>query len=343
MIKKISMEHGAGGYYSQELIKDIILKNISLRSSGLIGLDSLDDGSSIKINDRELIMTTDSHVIQPIFFDGGDIGKLSICGAINDLSVMGAKPLALSCSLVIPEGFNVDDLKKIIISMDNVLKEVNVPIITGDTKTIEAKNLSSIIINITGIGECKNPKRNSGLCVGDDIIITGDIADHGISLLIKRNGFNFNSNLISDVAPLWNMIKLILDFENEIKETVITSMKDPTRGGVASALNEMAENSNVGIIIKEEELPIKKQVIAACDMLGLDPLEIANEGKAIIGINPKYSKKVIEILKNTKYGKNAKIIGKVVDKYHKKVILESKFGTKRYIDTPIGDPIPRVC
>lgn len=344
MNNKISMEHGAGGFYSQELIKEIILKNISLKNSGSFGLDSLDDGASIINNsNKELIMTTDSHVIQPIFFDGGDIGKLSICGVINDLSVMGAKPLALSCSLIIPEGFDTEKLEKIIKSMDNISREVNVPIITGDTKTIEANSLNSILINMTGIGECERPIRNSGLCIDDDIIITGDIADHGISLLIKRNGFNFKSNLKSDVAPLWNMIKLILDYEKEINKNIITSMKDPTRGGVASALNEMAECSNVGIKIMEEELPIKKEVIAACDMLGLDPLEIANEGKAIIGVNPEYSHKVLEILKSTEYGKNSKIIGKVIDNNHKKVILESKFGTKRYIDIPIGDPIPRVC
>lgn len=353
MTKKniISMVHGSGGYQMQELIKNSILKNIDLKSAGSVSLDDLDDGSSILINNyindnkknMELIMTTDSHVIYPIFFPGGDIGRVAICGTVNDLAVMGAKPLALTCSLIIPEGFEIENLNRIMKSINDVSKDINVPIITGDTKTIEASSLNSIIINMTGLGICKKPIRNSGLEVGDKIIITGDIADHGISLLIKRQGFDFNTNLKSDVAPIWNMIEKILNFELDSKKRVISSMKDPTRGGLASALNEMAECSNVGIIIYESNLPIKKEVKTACEMLGLDPLEIANEGKAIIGVNTEYANDILNILKNTEFGKNSRIIGEVTEENKKKVILESEFGSQRYIDTPTGDPIPRVC
>ncbi len=345
--KKVCMEHGGGGHLMQKLIESTILKNLSLNKAGSVGLDSLDDGASINISciekSDELIMTTDSHVIDPIFFPGGDIGKISICGTINDLSMMGAKPLALSCSLIIPEGFNIDDLDKIMSSINEISKEVNVPIITGDTKTIEGNNLKSIVINMSGIGLSKRIIRNSGLKMKDKIIITGDIGDHGISILTKREGFEFKSKLKSDVAPLWNIVESILRYEKEMNIEVISSMKDPTRGGVASSLNEMSDRSNVGIKIYEEMLPIKKEVRSACEMLGLDPLEIANEGKAIIGVNSKFANEVLNIIKNTKYGKNAKIIGEVVSIDSKFVILESKYGSQRFIDIPTGDPIPRVC
>lgn len=347
-INKISMEHGAGGQQMQTLIKNIILNNLELKSAGTVDLDALDDGSSITIENKdtnkiELIMTTDSHVINPIFFHGGDIGKVAICGTINDLSVMGAKPLALSCSLIIPEGFEIEKLSKIMNSINKVSKEINVPIITGDTKTIEATNLNSIIINMTGIGICKQPIRNSELNVNDKIIITGDIADHGISLLTSREGFNFKSELKSDVAPLWNMIEDIINITDNNNRTVITSMKDPTRGGIAGVLNEMAEKSNVGIKIYENKLPIKIAVKTACEMLGLDPLEIANEGTALIGVKSEYSEQILNILRKTKYGFNAQIIGEVISENRKRVLLESEFGAIRYIDIPTGDPIPRVC
>lgn len=348
---KISMEHGAGGQQMQSLIGETILKNLTNTKAGSVGLDSLDDGATISL-DRdfingnpaaELVMTTDSHVVKPIFFPGGDIGKVAVCGAINDLTVMGAKPLAISSGMIIPEGFSITDLEKIVQSMNKSLEEIGVPLITGDTKTVEGTALDSIIINIAAIGICDSPVRDCGLQIGDKIIISGFIADHGMALLTKREGFEFNSDLESDTAPLWKMIEPVLSLKTESGDRAVTSMKDPTRGGVADSLNEMAQKSNVGVRIYEENLPIREAVFTSCEMLGLDPLEIANEGKAVIGVRSEYADEVLKLLKQHPYGKDAAIIGEVVAEKPGKVILVSELGSTRYVDVPTGDPIPRVC
>lgn len=345
------MEHGAGGQQMQSLIGEIILKNLTHTTAGTVGLDALDDGATIALDriflsenpSAELVMTTDSHVVKPIFFPGGDIGKVAVCGAINDLTVMGARPLAVSCGMIIPEGFNITDLEKVVQSMNAALNEIGVPLITGDTKTVEGTALDSIIINIAAVGLCDAPVRDCGLRLGDKIIISGYIADHGMALLTKREGFEFNSDLESDTAPLWKMIEPILDVKTENGERAVTAMKDPTRGGAADSLNEMAQKSKVGIRIYEEELPIRETVYVSCDMLGLDPLEIANEGKAVIGVRPECADRVLELLRQHPYGKDAAVIGEVVDEKPGKVILVSALGSTRYVDVPTGDPIPRVC
>jgi hydrogenase expression/formation protein HypE len=221
--------------------------------------------------------------------------------------------------------------------------EIGVPLITGDTKTVEGTALDSIVMNITAIGICDAPVRDSGLRTGDKIIVSGYIADHGIALLIKREGFEFHSNLISDTAPLWNMIKPVLSVQTEAGERAVTAMKDPTRGGVADSLNEMAQKSEVGIRIYEEKLPIREAVLTSCEMLGLDPLEIANEGKAVIGVRPECADAVLKLLQSHPYGKDAAIIGEVTEEKPGKVILVSEIGSTRYVDVPTGDPIPRVC
>lgn len=348
---RISMEHGAGGQQMQSLIGEIILKNLTNTKAGTVGLDALDDGATISLDraflsknpDAELVMTTDSHVVKPIFFPGGDIGKVAVCGAVNDLAVMGARPLAISSGMIIPEGFSITDLEKIVQSMNAALNEIGVPLITGDTKTVEGTALDSIIINIAAIGICDSPVLDRGLRFGDKIIISGYIADHGMALLTKREGFEFNSDLKSDTAPLWKMIEPVLAVKTADGKRAVTAMKDPTRGGVADSLNEMAKKSNVGIRIYEENLPIRETVYVSCEMLGLDPLEIANEGKAIIGVHPDCAEFVLELLKQHAYGKDAAVIGEVVDEKPGKVILVSALGSTRYIDMPTGDPIPRVC
>jgi len=346
----ITMEHGAGGESMQALIRDVILKNITRKSAGSVGLDCLDDGATIDIsnmnvgrNGAEIVVTTDSHVIKPIFFPDADIGRLAVSGTVNDLTMMGAAPLALTCAIIVPEGFDMDDLKRIIKSMDSTAQEVGVPIITGDTKTIERNGLDSIIINTTGIGLADNVIRDCGLCPGDKIIVTGTIGDHGTALMAHREGFNFDTDLVSDVAPLWNMIKTILLIRTANNKPAISAMKDPTRGGLANALNEMAQKSGIGIVLDEESIPIKKSVNAACGMLGLDPLEIANEGKAVIGVKAEYVNEVLTTLRNHKYGKDAAIIGEVKTSDAGKVIIKTSFGGMRYVDVPTGDPIPRVC
>jgi hydrogenase expression/formation protein HypE len=335
---KIGMSHGAGGEIMQGLISDIIVENIKNKNvNGGVGLDELDDGATIPLDDYEIVISTDSHTVDPIFFPGGDIGKISIAGTVNDVSVMGAKPLAIASAMVISEGFSTDDLEKIIKSMDAVSTEAGVAIVTGDTKVMEKDKLDKIIITTTGIGIVKKGevKRDSGLKVGDQIILTGSVGDHGISLMSFREGFGFETDLKSDVAPVWGMVKSALDIGG------ISALKDPTRGGIANALNEMASKSGVGMLIQEDKIPFKKEVIAASEMLGIDPYEVANEGKVIMGVEKNKAQEILEAVRKTKYGKEAQIIGEVTQDTH--VILETTLGGKRILEEPIADPVPRVC
>lgn len=335
---KIGMSHGAGGEIMQELISNIILENIqNKRVDGGIGLDELDDGATIPLEDYEIVISTDSHTIDPIFFPGGDIGKIAMAGTVNDVSVMGAKPLAIASAMIISEGFSGDDLEKIVKSMDAVATESGVAIVTGDTKVIEKDKLDSIIITTTGVGIVKKGevKPDCGLEVGDKLILTGSVGDHGIAIMSFREGFGFETDLQSDVAPVWGMVKAALDVGG------VTAMKDPTRGGIANALNELASKSGVGMLIDEEKIPFKKEVIAASEMLGIDPYEVANEGKVILGVKADKAEEVLKVIRNTRYGEEAQIIGEVTSDDH--VILETTLGGKRILEEPIADPVPRVC
>ncbi len=335
---KISMSHGAGGEVMQNLISDVILGNLSnKRVNGGVGLDDLDDGATIPFGDYEIVITTDSHTVNPIFFPGGDIGRISIAGTVNDVSVMGAKPLAIANAMVVSEGFPGEDFERIIKSMDEVCREVDVAIITGDTKVMEQDKLDKLVISTTGIGIVKKGevKRDSSLKLGDKIILTGSIGDHGVSLMSYREGFGFETDLKSDVAPVWGMVKVALDVGG------VNAMKDPTRGGIANALNELASKSGVGMLLDEEKIPIKKEVIAASEMLGIDPYEVANEGKVIMGVEADKAEEILQAIRKTKYGKDAQIIGEVTTDKH--VILETVMGGKRIMEAPIADPVPRVC
>ena len=333
---KITRMHGAGGKVMQDLIKNTILNNLENTSvNGGIGLKDLDDGATIPLGDKEIVFTVDGHTVNPIFFPGGDIGKLSVCGTINDLSVMGAEPLALSLSIVLPEGFDIEKLDKIMKSINETCKEAGAPIITGDTKV---SNVDDIIISSAGIGIVDKGKaiRDSGMREGDVIIVSGNIGEHGMAILLSREGFEFETNLKSDVAPLNKLIKKVLDAGIEVH-----AMKDPTRGGLADSLNEMAEKSGLGINIYEEKIPISDEVQSIADALGIDPMTVANEGKVVMAVKKEDAEKALEILRSHPLGKNAQIIGEVVSE-HDKVIMETIVG-KRIVDTPIGDPIPRVC
>ncbi|OKY77154.1 MAG: Hydrogenase maturation factor HypE [Candidatus Methanohalarchaeum thermophilum] len=337
--KVIKMEHGAGGELMQNLIKDLIIKNIEKKEAGGVGLDELDDGGSIPLNNfrGNVVLTTDSHIVKPLFFPGGDIGKLAVSGTVNDLSVMGAKPVALSSSIVVEEGFDMNKIEEIMKSINKTSKEADTPIITGDTKVMEKEEISDLIINTTGIGFCKNPVRDSGLNSGDKLIITGPIGRHGISLLSFREGFTFESDLESDVQPINSLI------DSALKAGGVTAMKDPTRGGLATALNEMASKSNLGLLIKEDKIPLTDGVESASSILGIDPMNVANEGIAIIGVKKNKAEDVLSELKKQKKGKKAKIIGKAVKENKRKVVLETKVGGKRFLEAPDGDPVPRVC
>lgn len=322
----------------QGLISGIIRENIKNKNvNGGIGLDELDDGATIPLGEYEIVISTDSHTVDPIFFPGGDIGKISIAGTVNDVSVMGAKPLAIANAMVISEGFPSEDLEKIVKSMDAVATEAGVAIVTGDTKVMEKDKLDKIIITTTGIGIARKGeiKQDSGLNAGDKIILTGSVGDHGMSIMSFREGFGFDTDLKSDVAPVWGMVKAALNIGG------VTAMKDPTRGGIANALNELASKSGVGMLIDEEKIPFKKEVNAASEMLGIDPYEVANEGKVILGVKEDKAQEILEAIQKTKYGKEAQIIGEVTDDEH--VIMITTLGGKRILEEPIADPVPRVC
>jgi hydrogenase expression/formation protein HypE len=332
-MKRIKLLDGGGGEAMHELISEIV-KNLSLvKVDGGIGLDALDDSATIPLGGSNVVFTTDSYTVKPLFFPGGDIGKLSVSGTINDLAVMGARPIALATSFVIGEGLPLSDLKKIVRSMNAVCEEIPVPIVTGDTKVIENLDL---IITTTGIGISDNPIRDSGLEIGDMIIVNGTVGDHGMAIMATREGIEFETGLRSDCTQLWSLIEKILEYD-------IHAMKDPTRGGLANSLNEMAKKSGVGILIHEDKIPVRGEVRSASEMLGIDPLMVANEGKVVVGVRDKDAEDVLKRMRKMRGGVNAKIIGEVTEKNRGQVIMETVIGGRRILETPAGDPVPRVC
>jgi hydrogenase expression/formation protein HypE len=350
---RITLSHGAGGAVMQKLIAKNILNSVSGVKSERdieIPLEDLEDAGIVD----GIIFTTDSYVVKPIFFPGGDIGHLAVSGTINDLAVMGAEPLALSMGLILEEGFLISDLDKILVSVGKVSKEAGIPIITGDTKVMEKGALDKICINTSGIGkrsrfldsnleEVRKYREfegkwllDSSLKEGDKIIISGTIGDHGVTILSTREGYGYETKLKSDSAPLYSMI------QKTLKVGGIVSMKDPTRGGLANTLNEWSEKSKVNIEINEDAIPIKEPVMAACEMLGIEVLNIANEGKVVMGVVPDKAQDIVELLRETEEGKEAAIIGDVKSG-EGTVILNTSVGGKRIVDMPIGDPVPRIC
>lgn len=330
---KVNLMHGAGGEVMGELLR--IITRLEHNNAGGIGLESLDDGAVIPLNGQNIIFTTDSHVVSPIFFPGGDIGRIAISGTINDLAMMGGRPIALSCGMIIPEGFEVADLERIVASMDAALGECGANLVTGDTKVLERGALDGIVINTAGIGVAERVVRDNGLRPGDTIIVSGTIGDHGIAIMAHREGFDFGGQIKSDVAPLWKLV------ERALAAGDIHAMKDPTRGGFANAINEMARKSGVGVIIEEEALPIRTNVRSAAGMLGIDPLEVANEGKVIMGVASTDAEAILAALQSHPYGRDAAIVGEVVEGSN--VVMRTSIGGERFIEPPIGDPVPRVC
>jgi hydrogenase expression/formation protein HypE len=330
---KVNLAHGAGGEVMGELLRT--LTKVKNRNAGGIGLESLDDGAVIPIDGNNVVFTTDSHVVRPIFFPGGDIGRLAVCGTVNDLAVMGGRPLALSCGMILEEGFDIIDLERIVASMDEALTESGAHLVTGDTKVVERGSLDKIIINTAGIGLAEKVVRDNGFRVGDRIIVTGTLGDHGLAVLTHREGFDMGEQIRSDVAPVWGLVELALAAGD------VHAMKDPTRGGFASAINDMARKSRTGVIIEEEALPIRRSVRSASEMLGIDPLEVANEGKIVMAVAPGDAEAVLSALRTHRYGKEASIVGTVVE--GDRVIMRTRIGGERFIEPPLGDPVPRVC
>lgn len=334
----IQITDGAGGRAMDRLIGDHVLKNFTNSRAGNIGLEELDDGATIEpCPEGTLVLTTDSHVVNPLFFPGGDIGQLAVCGTVNDLAVMGAVPVALTSSLIIEEGFATKKLDRVLKSMEEASTEAGVPIITGDTKVLEKGNMDGLAINTAGIGIAKQPISDAGMNPGDKVILTGSVGDHGMALMQYREGLSFKTELTSDIAPLNELLQAAANAGE------ITAMKDPTRGGIATVLNEMAGKSGLGITIKEEAIPVKEAVSGIAGLIGVSPYEVANEGKAVIAATEETADDILKELKKHPLGKDASIIGKVGEDWPERVIMETEIGGRRFLEEPLGDPIPRIC
>ena len=333
----LKLEHGGGGSLTRELLEEIIVPSFTLNhlEKG-IGLPEMDDGATIPLGDKNIVVTTDATTVKPLFFPGGDLGRLAICGAINDLSMMGARPIALTSTLVVEEGFPVSTLRRLLSSMNDVMVEVGVPLIAGDTKVVERGSLDEIVVSTTGIGLAKCVVSDSGSEPGDKIIVTGTIGNHQLSLLSKREGLSFETSLESDVAPLWGMIEKALEVGG------IKAMKDPTRGGLSGALNELARKGSVDLILEEEAIPVQGVVTSATEMLGLDPMELANEGIAVMIVDAEIADDILKVLRKTEQGKYAAIVGEVQEG-PSRVIMETEIGGRRIVREPYGSPMPRIC
>ena len=332
MNDKITLAHGAGGQMSRELLNNIIQPAFSNSI-----LNVLHDGAILSMS-GSLAFTTDSYVIRPLFFVGGDIGKLSICGTINDLAMTGAVPKVLSVGFIIEEGFLIDDLKRIVESMKSTAEEAGVKIVTGDTKVVAKGQCDGIFINTAGIGEIIeginiNPH---SVEVGMKVIISGTIGDHAASILANRLGLDLD--LQSDCAPLADLVAEVLKSAPNIP-----TLRDPTRGGVAAVLNEVAEASNIGIIIDEDKLPIREEVQGVCDILGFDVLELANEGKFIAFVPNNKVDTILNVMHHHRYGANAAVIGEVTAESRGRVGLRTSIGSIRVVDMPLGAIVPRIC
>jgi len=347
---KIRISDGAGGQRMDRLINQRILKYFKNDSKSEIPLSMLDDSAVID----NIVFSTDSHTVQPIIFPGGNLGTLAVCGTINDVAVMGAKPIALSTGFLIEEGLLLDTFEIIVKSMGKISDQAGVPIVTGDTKVVEKGAIQEFMINTSGIGKrtklldnnIKEVKRyrnfnqrwltDSNLKKGDKLILSGNIGEHGVALMSYREGYGFETKIKSDVAPINGLMEDVLSIGG------IVTAKDPTRGGLANTVNELSEKSKIGIIIYEEDIPIPKGVRSACDMLGIDPLEMGNEGKVVIGVVKERAEDILKKLKTHPLGKNAKIIGEATTK-NSGVVMQTFVGGKRNLHKPIGDPVPRIC
>ncbi len=333
--KIIQLSHGDGGLKTGELINNLLLKYL-----GNEILNKLEDSAVLDPGKGRIAFTTDSFTVDPIFFPGGDIGKLSICGTINDLVTTGCTPLALSFSLIIEEGFLVSDLERILISTKKVLDNTGIKIVTGDTKVVGRGSTDKIFINTSGIGLVSSGIDISPakIKVGDKILLNGSIAEHGTAILSQRREFNFKTGIKSDCAPLNSLVRDMLDVSNKIH-----ALRDPTRGGLAAVLFEMAKVSGTNINIYEDKIPVRKEVRGICQFLGLDPLYIANEGKMVAIVDKEDASKILRQMKKNKYGRDSCIIGEVTEKGKRLIILNTSLGTRRVLDLHYSEQLPRIC
>ena len=337
---KIGLKHGAGGRAMRALIEQVCLPGLDGgAAAGGIGLAAMDDGAAIPVGGRWLIVTTDSHVVHPIFFPGGDIGRLAISGTVNDLAVMGATDVtALTCAVIIEEGFPRADLERVYASIRAACDEAGAPVVTGDTKVMGRGEIDGLVLNTAGVGFCDRPVPDAGLSPGDVLIVTGTIGDHGMAIMAARHALSLDGDLRSDVAPINGVIRAALGAGGD----GVVAMKDPTRGGLSSALHEMAQKSNVGILVEEAAVPVRPEVRGASDLIGIDPLVMACEGKAVIGVRPGAADAVLEAIRAHPLGRDAAFIGRCIVTHAGTVVLDTGFG-RRILAEPEGEPLPRIC
>jgi hydrogenase expression/formation protein HypE len=332
---RILLEHGGGGLLSHELITDVflpLLKNPCL--------ERLEDSAVLQVGNQLLCFTTDSYVIDPIFFPGGDIGSLAVHGTVNDLSVCGGKPLAMSAGFILEEGFPLEDLRRITRSMAEAAKKAGVPIVTGDTKVVARGAADGLFINTSGIGliEYPTPLSVKSIEPGDAVIVSGTIGDHGAAVLSKRKDLGVTSEIRSDSAPLNGLIGAILEASSNIH-----CMRDPTRGGLGAILAEIGGQSGCIIELREKDVPVREEVRGICEILGFDPLFLANEGKVVLFCAPEDAGRVLAVMKAHEYGREAAVIGAVGDRGRGRLILRTAIGGSREVDLPVGELVPRIC
>ena len=334
MTKKILLAHGSGGKMSHDLVCKSLVQRLSNPT-----LDRMDDSAILEINGRTAF-TTDSYVVSPIFFPGGDIGRLAVCGTVNDLAMSGASPLYLGLSLIIEEGLPFEELDKVIASVQKAAAEAGVKVVTGDTKVVNQGTADKLFINTSGLGVIPDGVNISGANAvpGDKVIISGTIGDHGMAIMSQREGLRFTIPIESDCAPLNSLVADMLAASANIH-----SLRDPTRGGLATTLNELADQSGVGIDLDEELIPVNEAVRAACELLGFDPLYVANEGKLVAIVAPGDAEAVLNAMKKNAYGRGSVIIGEVTDKHPGRVNMKTLLGASRIVDMLSGELLPRIC
>ncbi|HAR42533.1 MAG TPA: hydrogenase expression/formation protein HypE [Bdellovibrionales bacterium] len=342
---QITLAHGNGGKLTHDLIRSMFVtafsaEALSAEALSNDALSELADSARLKLPEGEIVFTTDSHVVNPLFFPGGDIGKLAVCGTLNDLAVMGAKPLYLSCALIIEEGFETALLKKIIDSMAEAARQNGVRIVTGDTKVVEKGAADKLFINTAGIGVVLPgaPKGLKSFQAGDAVLVSGSLGDHGIAIYAGREGISLQTDLQSDCACIFPLVEIALKICPELR-----IMRDPTRGGLATTLNEFVQGGRFGIELDERSLPIRDEVRGVCEILGFDPLYVANEGKLVLVLPQTSAPAVLEALKLHPLGRKAAAIGRLTERAPGRVYLKTDIGGERVLDMLVGDMLPRIC
>lgn len=333
--RTVDMTHGAGGKAGAQLIRAVFLKHLSNPF-----LEQGNDGADIGEICGRLVLTVDGHVVSPLFFPGGDIGSLSVHGTVNDLAVMGAKPVCLTAGFIIEEGFSIAALEAIVMSMARAAKDVGVPIVTGDTKVVGRGQGDGVFITLTGLGAVPDGIHLSGdqARPGDRILVSGTMGDHGIAILSKRENLEFETEILSDSQPLHDLAGAMLEAVPGMK-----AMRDPTRGGLSATLNEIAQQSGFGMVLNERDIPVKPDVHAACELLGIDPLNVANEGKLIAICAPEDADRLLAVMRAHEKGRDAAIIGTVTEDANCLIRMKTSFGGSRVVDWIAGEQLPRIC